>query len=377
MNARMKRVVAGVSLMLLILGGAWAQEAVSPSPASPEQQHRLDQMKSRGTDATLTILPARLVGNPFGRLSEVIGLLLEQQGLKHIELGEAVFDPSAGSAPKEWDAAFSEFVKGNPVQTQYVLYVEMNGSREAGITELRAAVADQDGAVVWADRLTPEDEPFRELGSPDPMSLSVLLARRLGPQFGLDEETARDAKPGKMAAIMDERSGMPPESERAPLPERLRLLVDSKESATLTVFPVRAQGAEDAAGAAELAKRITEAGLLMAEPAKQALELALPQRDPNELKTLWDMARAFRSALKENPAGTDYVLYADYAFNPEHWEQGYVHFAVCDRAGEWVIVDMANSHHPDYQAVKPTSEEGCREILVRRLQSVLIEKGDG
>jgi hypothetical protein len=55
-------------------------------------------------------------------------------------------------------------------------------------------------------------------------------------------------------------------------------------------------------------------------------------------------------------------------FNPQNWEQGYVHFVICDRRGEWVIVDMQNSHHPDYQSVKPISQADCDKILVKRLE---------
>jgi tetratricopeptide (TPR) repeat protein len=48
-----------------------------------------------------------------------------------------------------------------------------------------------------------------------------------------------------------------------------------------------------------------------------------------------------------------------------------VHFVVCDRKGEWVIVDMQNSQHPDYQDIKPTSSEGCNKLLVKRLEGYL------
>jgi hypothetical protein len=44
---------------------------------------------------------------------------------------------------------------------------------------------------------------------------------------------------------------------------------------------------------------------------------------------------------------------------------------VCDRQGEWVIVDMQNSHHGDYQSLKPTSREDCDKILLKRLEGYL------
>jgi len=44
---------------------------------------------------------------------------------------------------------------------------------------------------------------------------------------------------------------------------------------------------------------------------------------------------------------------------------------VCDRKGEWVIAELANSHHPDYRSIKPTSQEDCNALLVSRLTRYL------
>ena len=65
------------------------------------------------------------------------------------------------------------------------------------------------------------------------------------------------------------------------------------------------------------------------------------------------------------------ALYADYVFNPQNSEQGLVHFVVCDRKGEWVIVDMQNSHHPDYQSIGIISRDRCDQLLVKRLEGCL------
>ena len=88
------------------------------------------------------------------------------------------------------------------------------------------------------------------------------------------------------------------------------------------------------------------------------------------------MAREFRDYARKNPPEADYVLYADYVFNPQNWEQGYVHFVVCDRKGEWVIVDMQNSHQPDYEGIKPTSRADCDKLLVKRLAELLHYYGE-
>jgi len=237
--------------------------------------------------------------------------------------------------------------------------------------ELRAVVVDSAGQVVWTDRQGPEDSAMVRLEAKEPMTLSVLLAERLCPVLGLTEETARNAKPGAMARRMEERGGLPPESERALLPDRQKALKELGQKARMTVFPARIRGAVDAASAAELTAMLNKASLCVSLPSPQAPLLKSPQNDPNEMKVLWDLAREFREYCRKNRPDTDYALYADFVFNPENWEQGYVHFVVCDRSGEWVVVDLQNSHHPDYQTVKPTSTSGCSTLLVRRLQGYL------
>jgi hypothetical protein len=142
--------------------------------------------------------------------------------------------------------------------------------------------------------------------------------------------------------------------------------------ATLLIFPVRVGGnTVSVPSATDLAKMINAAGLCKATPAGKSVLLKASQTDPNEQKTLWDLAREFRDYAKKNPVDADYLLYADFVFNPQNWEQGIVHFIMCDRKGEWVIVDFQNSHHPDYQSIKPTSREDCDKLLVKRLEGYL------
>jgi hypothetical protein len=368
-----KKVVFGV-LLSVVFGSGWAsaQQTLPQPRVSPEQQKRIELMKSKGTEASLTILPVRLGGRPFDRVSEVVGMLLEQQGLKNIELGKTAFDPGKETDLTRLAGSLGDFIGKNPITTEYALYAEFNGNREAGLNEIRAVVLDKTGAAVWTDHLTGQSTEIKNLQAREPMTFSVLLVERLSPELGLNETTAKAAKPGKMAAIMSERSGLPPESETAPLPERQKKMKETGQKATLLVYPARIRGdAVDAASATELAKMINGAQLCKVVPAKNSMLLKASQADPNELKTLWGLAREFRDYAKKNPVDADYVLYADLVFTPGNWEQGFVHFVVCDRKGEWVIVDFQNSHHDDYRSIKPTSKEGCEQILLKRLEGYL------
>jgi hypothetical protein len=364
-----------LALLIVLSGFRAADTADSPSgqpTVSPERQKRIDAMKMKGPDASLTVLPVRLAGQPSERVTEVVGLLLEQHGLKNIELGKAAFQLPDKAGLEILAGAVGEFVKKNSMATSYALYAEYNGNPQTGLNELRAVVVDQAGAPVWTDRQTAEDTAFKRLGSPDPMAMSVLLVKRLGPQLGLNEETAKAAKPGKMARIMDERSGLPTPDERSALKERQKEMKKGMPKAALLVFSARVGGvAADPLSANDLAGLINTAKLSTASPAGQALLMKASQGDPNELKALWNLAREFRDYARNNPPEADYVLYADYVFNSRNWEQGYLHFVVCDRKGEWVIVDMQNSHHPDYRNIKPTSRADCDKLLVKRLANLL------
>jgi hypothetical protein len=140
----------------------------------------------------------------------------------------------------------------------------------------------------------------------------------------------------------------------------------------LLVYPARIGGDKTSVSSAtNIVRRLNQAGLCQAVSAEQPVLLKTSLADPNELKALWNLAREFRSFVRANPPAADYALYADYVFNPQNAEQGFVHFVVCDRKGEWVIVDMQNSHQPDYQSVGIISRERCDQLLVKRLEGYL------
>ncbi len=372
-NSSFRAVAMPMAMALLAVCVSRFPVAAKPqTDMAPEQQQRLETMKSKGPDASLTILPVRLAGRPFDRVTEVVGLLLERQGLKNIELGKAPLEAANLADLNSLSIAVGEFVKANPITTSYALYAEYNGDQKTGLNELRAVVVDKTGAVVWTDRQTPQDEAFKKMGERDPMTMSVLLVERLGPQLGLNEKTAEAAKPGKMAAIMDQRSGLPPENERAALPERQQTMKRALPEATLLVYPARIGGDKTSVpSATNVVRLLNQAGLCQAVSAEPPVLLKASQADPNEMKTLWNLAREFRSFVRANPPAAGYALYADYVFNPQNAEQGFVHFVVCDRKGEWVIVDLQNSHHPDYQSVGIISRDRCDQLLVKRLQGYL------
>jgi hypothetical protein len=168
--------------------------------------------------------------------------------------------------------------------------------------------------------------------------------------------------------------GVPPKSETKLLPGRQIVMRNRGGNATMTVFPVRiGVDANHTAGSGGIVDGINKAGLLRAVAAQNPLPFS-SRLSSNELRWLWDLARDFREYVRNNPVDSEYALCANYGFNPGNWKQGFVHFVVCDKAGEWVIVDMQNSHGADYTTVRPTSKEECDTLLLKRLGKYFREK---
>jgi len=82
-NSSFRAAAMPMAMALLAIFVARFPVAAEPQAGmAPEQQQRLELMKSKAPDASLTILPVRLAGKPWDRVTEVVGVLLEQQGLK-------------------------------------------------------------------------------------------------------------------------------------------------------------------------------------------------------------------------------------------------------------------------------------------------------
>lgn len=368
------KIIQKTAILLLMLNTGWlyAQVDISVTNPSAEQQQRLDLMKSKGVDASLTILPVHLMNGHWEMVSEIIGTLLEQKGLRHVEVGSGIFIYEDKARVQTIADSLKGFLLKNPVTTDYVLYAEMNGDdNPPPIDEIFCLVVDRNGDFVWRDILDSHNKEFTDVDDPDPMGYSILIAERLSPNLGLNAETARNAKPGKMAARMRERSGLPSEEEINAMPAREKIMRTVLKESQLVVFPIRVFYQPDIYAAGDLVTAINNAGLSKAAVSKNAFTMKQQTEGPNEMTLLWNMAKQFRDYLKTNPQEGDYFLFGDYIFTPGNWQAGYVHFVICDSKGDWVITDLQNSQQEVYIDVKPVSVEDCNRILYNRLESYL------
>ncbi len=158
----------------------------------------------------------------------------------------------------------------------------------------------------------------------------------------------------------------PENSERDAMEEREELMEQAGANKRIAVYPIRRHDGVDAEGARELAALIEQRGLGSTRAREDGPWFEL-RRSMNEQSLLWEVARKFRDHVRENPPLEDYALYADYMLNEEEGRVFAVHFVVCDRAGEWVLVEFQNSHHEDFQRVAPRSRAGCARLVVEQL----------
>jgi hypothetical protein len=347
--------------------------AAEANKTDQTQQQRLDAMRAKGAAASLTIFPVVMpdIDAVHQDVADAVALLLEQAGMGNLETTDVVFRLPAGVDFERAAELFGKFVRQNPIETEYTLYVEFIGTPQSGPQEIRGVVVDKAGDCVWIDRQTPDDPDFKRIKPDCPLACCYLFSERLRTQLGLTEADRDETSQGKFARLWACKSGTPSGDERTAMEDRLAIMRAAGANARLAVFPVRLSGDEVSSDdATRLAKLLGEQGLCEAAALETPLRIAL-QPSRNEQKLLWDLARAFRDHVEQNPPDADYVLYADYMIGSRTGEVGAVHFVVCDRAGEWVIVDFQNDHHADFNTIGPQTCQDCSRLVAKRLAGYL------
>ena len=340
----------------------------------PEQQKRFEAMQAKGPQASLTVFPV-VMGDSAALnkgVGEVVALLLEKAGMTNLETTDAVFRLPKEAAFDEAAELFGEFVRKNPVETDYALYAEFVGTPHTGPTEIRGVIVDRTGQSVWVDRQTQADRDFKRAKPSDPMTCCHFLAERVRTLLGIPESARDDSGKGKIARMLAEKSSAPDKAEWAAMEQRQAAMKKAGRSAKVAVFPVRLSddeaGARDAAHLAEL---LSKNKLCAAKAVDSPLRVKI-EPSHNMQNLLWGLARTFQDHVKRNPPEADYALLADYIMDPRAGRGAWaVHFVVCHRAGEWVIVDFQNNHHGDFQSIDPKTFGDCGRLVAKRLKGYL------
>ena len=177
---RMPSVTLKAALVALAIVPA-CQVSGGNNQVPPEQHKRLKAMQEKGTQASLTVFPV-VMGDSAALnkdIADVVAVLLEKAGMTNLQTTDAVF-----RLPKEAPFAqaaelFGEFVRKNPVETDYALYAEFVGNPETGPTEIRSVIVDRTGQSVLVDRQTAADREFKRAKPHTPMTCCMFLVERV------------------------------------------------------------------------------------------------------------------------------------------------------------------------------------------------------
>lgn len=307
-----------------------------------------------------------------GKSAATFGLLLEEKGYDKFQVADAYFHfPTDPTARGHRAAAFGTFVRESKLKTDYALGIALTLDIEKSWQEAYSVIVDASGDIVWQDSQGTGDRPFNEDYTGTELGRLELVCSRMMAPLGLHTLPRKELAAEKKQALRDIRATEPPsQSGFAAMDKRLKAMKKSGASAHVLVYPARVGGDHtDPSCAARLGKLLNEAKLCQATAAEQG-PLIEGSGWPNEMQVLWLFARKVREYVREHPADSEYILFADYWFTPrgEVWA---VHFVICDSTGEWVIVDLQNSHREDFQRISPKTLVDCDGLVLERLKARL------
>ncbi len=316
------------------------------------------------------------------KIATVVELFLERADLKNVELAQSEFVPPDTDNAAEIADAFAQYVREHPIKTRYALFGQFVGTPKTGVKAIVTVVVDRSGKIVLVERDTPGIiSSLVNLWPKCPMECSLFVARRVQTHWGLPNPLRAGApEGGKMAALVDKQSTIPPKEERAAMQKRLEAMRQGLKDRHVTVYPVHIAKGTAPGCTEQLVDAINARGLFKAVAGTVDPGLKV-KGSFNEQRVLWGAARSFQQFIRKNPPRSESALYVDYGIcGPDvqtppgmKGEAGFVHLILCDRSGEWVMVDFQNSHQRDFKKIKPKTCEGCNRLTVIRLVARLEE----
>ena len=316
-----------------------------------------------GRIESVTVFPVRMAGSPVAPVGDALALLLEKHGVPTVTTSHTPFMNGDGAALSETADAFAKFVADQAIETDYAVYAEFHGSPSEGVKEVRTIVVTRAGRLVWADSQKPGDGDFERVNPRNPMTCCVLVQERLKPRL---DSSARGRTDGPMMAMWKERSGLPPRQELEAVRQRAKTLRATKKPFDLLLLGALVDTTADDHEAGALAKALTATGVCTARTAVTGVELGV-DGSSNEQKVLWSLAKTLKSHVQNTKPDADYIGYAHYLIRPSDQKVFGVHFVMCDRQGEWVMVDFQNEYQSDFKRIDPRSIADCHRLVAVRV----------
>jgi hypothetical protein len=329
-----------------------------------------DDAKPSVTVFPVVTTPNRLPDEFAKRVGIVIATFLEKAGLEDLEVADTMFNPPETDDINQIAEAFGKQVVAKPIKTDYAVFAQLLGTPKTGVKEIRTIVVDKSGKVLLAESAGKVQLDKAPLPPKDPMTCCVFVSQRLQKFWKLEDPLRPNTPEGKMARFWQKDAGIPAKEELDAIAKRSETLKKNFKTATCTIYPVHVGRASDRQCAVDLVAMLNAGGLCKAETSETDPALKIAGHS-NEQKVLWDTARAFRDFVKKTRPTTDYAVYADYGLSGTNVR--YVHVIVCDRSGDWVLLDLQNSHHPSFERIDPKSAADCNRLLRARWQELLSE----
>jgi len=181
---------------------------------SHETTPLLEIMKNQAESLTITVFPvfAPAVNSSKARaeFARAMALVLERSGVKKIEISEEEFEPERESPAyvDEITKGFVEFLKENPVNTDYAYFTAFYGRQATGASDIITIVLDHDGNMVWVDKQTRQDKEFRRFNPRDPFSCCFVSIEKLRKKIGLKDPLDRGAYSGEWSKYWEKQRNM-------------------------------------------------------------------------------------------------------------------------------------------------------------------------
>ena len=343
--------------------GEGVAQAKHRDPA--ELEIRMDTMQECIDEVSIEIYPVILRNEGNLRIAQLVALFLERANVKDIRVNDTPFNVSAVSDVWTNSSVFGDFIDNVSIDSDYAMLGEF-WQRPDGGFEVRGIVVDAEGCPVWVDSHIMG-------GDFDPMHGAIVLVERLRTRLGLPDPQREDAPEGEWAEFSRIDSGVPADEEFAAMEDRQANMREKFANANVIVFPILQSDEFNPEGAVELAALLETEGICPAKLAPTEVRIEFTPT-PSQLRRLWDMARGFRDHVRTAGIDADYGLLAEYLLNAEAREVLAVNFVLCDAEGEWVVVDLQNSHHEDFTSIAPETLACCNRLVAKRMTNYLAAK---
>lgn len=352
---------AFASLILLLYGG-WNLNSLNGGP-----QAQLPSV----TVYPVTLAPVDFPDEFSRRVATVLATFLERGGLTQLDVATEPWRPAAQSTQKDLEKSFAEYIQSAALTTDFAVFVRIEGTPRTGADVIRTVVADRSGRIVFSEEAKKEVLSTIHPAPREPMTCCMFVAGRLQKLWNLDDPFRAGAPEGKLADFWKKDAGIPDTAELQKIRSRRQALSTMTDQVRFDVHILKAGEMEHGPDSAALAAHLT-AKLKSDFRAAPAPAEVKTESHSNELKMLWTLAKDFRQHVRNHPPESAYTLCVEIGTDAKHVK--YIHLVVCDQTGEWVLIDMINSHHGDFNALTTDTLAACFPLITQRLSAVVTRR---